>query len=362
MCAVVPDSPDDVSIYNGRGTTREEAMIGAVMEAVERQTAAVCAIREHTLAPADVDRGLDLAACGLRPEYADQPMPFVDALDLCSHEMIAVPKALVQMPWRGIPGFASTHTNGLAAALTWVEAVHHALFELLERHLWAVTHARAHLRPKRILCDIFGDEPAFVDDPVPQIAFPTHDERIDWLTERIERAGLQLRLVAMQHGDLPVGMLATVSEKHEESPRTHVGCGCSWSPAHAAVQAITEAMQARVASAHAARENILRFEDPPGPFSDHTRRRPSVPLGRWYFDGPTQSVDIATYPDSSASVEDEVRRAIGCIAAFAQRIAVVDLSPADGSFAVVRAIVPELETTLIDGRTGAIVNAIVEQG
>ncbi|HVA26939.1 MAG TPA: hypothetical protein VNF68_02100, partial [Candidatus Baltobacteraceae bacterium] len=35
-CAVVPISPDALSVYNGKGLTREAAVASAVMEAAER--------------------------------------------------------------------------------------------------------------------------------------------------------------------------------------------------------------------------------------------------------------------------------------------------------------------------------------
>ncbi len=360
MCAIAPDSPDAVSVYNGRGITREDATIGAVMEAVERQTAAVCAIPGRIMTAATIEHGLDLNACGLRAEYQYVPMPFVRARDLISGGPLDVPKALVQVPWRGVAAFPLSHTNGLAAAFTWTQAVHHALLELLERHLWTITHARAHLRPKRLLREMLGEDFPFVDDPATEIAIPTGDEKVDKLCERIVRSGLRLRLVAMQHGALPVAVSAAVAEEFGPAGRCHLGAGCSWSPADAAVQAITEAMQARVADNHATRESILRFEDPAGAFANNTRRRLGLPRGRWYFDAPADGIALGELPDRSGAIDDELARMVRSIGDFAKRIAIVDLAPGERSFSVVRAIVPELETTLVDGKIGPIARAIIE--
>jgi hypothetical protein len=57
----------------------------------------------------------------------------------------------------------------------------------------------------------------------------------------------------------------------------------------------------------------------------------------------------------------ELRRLVLVLSNFCERVAIVDLSPPDRAFAVVRAIVPELETMLVDGRIGAIARRIIEE-
>jgi len=359
MCAVVPDSPDDVSVYNGRGLTRSEAYVGAVMEAVERQTAAYCPIRGRIDFPARV-RTLNLQACGLRPQFKHRLLEFVPAEDLLTGESIEVPKALVQMPWKGPPAFPMTHTNGLAAGFSRDEAVYHALQELVERHLYGVTHARAHLRPKRLLRDILGtDDIPIVDDPVDEIAQPTGVPTVDRLCDMFASDGLRLRLVAMHAPPLPIGVLAGICDPQRGDFRA--GLGCAWSPITAAIRALTEAAQARAADVQAARENILRAGDPPSAFTANTRRRTFLPHGRWYFDAPTQLVRLRDFPDAAGSLPGNLRRLVESIATFASRIAIVDLSPPDGEFFVVRAIVAEMETLIIDGRVGRIARAIIDE-
>jgi ribosomal protein S12 methylthiotransferase accessory factor YcaO len=164
----------------------------------------------------------------------------------------------------------------------------------------------------------------------------------------------------MLHETLPIAVSATVTEERGAAGRYHLGAGCSWSPARAAIGAITEAMQARIADTHATRESILRFEDPGGAFSNNTRRRPGLPSGRWYFDAPAHGITLGDLPDRSGTIDDEVARVLRAIGAFAKQIAVVDLTPGEPSFAVVRAICPELEALLVDGRIGRIARAIVE--
>jgi YcaO-like protein with predicted kinase domain len=363
MCAVVPRSHDAVSVYNGRGATREHALLGAVMEAVERQTAAACILPERALRVDRVKRGINLSRCGLRRGFEHEALPFVRGWDLLTGEPLDVPKALVQVPWRGPAAFPTTHTNGLAARFNRTEAIYHALLELVERHLYAVTHARAHLRPKRLLHEIFGEVVLpFVDDPVAEIEVPTGNEDVDELCERLASSGFTVRLIAMHAPPLPLGVTAVIRDK--ETPyRYHGGLGCSWSAVEASIRAITEAAQARVADVQAARENILRAADPASRFLGNTRRRARIAHGRWYFDGPTAPVTLRQFPNESVEdVRDGLGRLIEALGTIASRIAIVDLSPCERDFSVVRAIVPELETTLIDGRVGPIAQAIIDGG
>ncbi len=360
MCAVVPDSASDVSVFNGRGETRDHALIGAVMEAVERQTAAVCGIPDRPMRCDLAARRIDLAACGLRSAFAQETLAFVNAHDLLTGDDLDVPKALVQMPWRGAPAFPMTHTNGLACGFTFEEAVYHALLELVERHLYAITHARAHLRPKRLLQDILGaPELPFIDDRVDEIAQPTGVASVDAVCGMLAAAGLRVRLVAMRAPPLPLGILAGIHDPERADFRA--GLGCSWSPAVAVVRALTEAVQGRAADIQAARENILRAADPPSRFLNNTRRQTALPRGRWYFDSPTRTVRLQHLCDASTGVlACDLHALVIALGTLASRIAIVDLSPEDNRFFAVRAIVPELETLLIDGRIGRITRAIIE--
>src|SRR5262249_38511231 len=140
----------------------------------------------------------------------------------------------------------------------------------------------------------------FTDDPVSEIRLPSGNASVDRLCERVAGAGLRLRLIAMCEGAFPAGMLASIYDENADPPMVHAGCGCSWSPVHAAVRAITEAAQSRIADIQGARENILRPGDPVSRFTGHTRRRRVPPYGRWYFDGPANPLELAALPDRSS--------------------------------------------------------------
>ncbi|TAN31261.1 hypothetical protein EPN29_13885 [bacterium] len=368
ICAVVPDSDDVISNYSGKGATYEHALASAVMEATERQICAQFDPPTVSLRPCDIGGGMDLMSLGLNEEAWDRPCQFVAGLDAISGEGVPVPLALVRCPWNGPRTFDTCSTNGLASGNNLTEAVYHALFELVERHVWSMTHARAHLRP-RLLLEAFarriGVEPDFsslVDDAVAkEIRLPTGCAAVDSLIAEIEAAGLSIRVLALEEPGLPVCIIASIRQLGVDPPLAHAGLGCSWSPEHAATRAITEAVQGRLVDFQGAREDMLREDDPRTCYGNHGRRRSTLPHGRWYFDAPAQVVTLRSIPDRSfPDLGRELRALVDAVhAAGAPQVVVVDLSLSDLPISVARVIAPGLETGMVDGRIGAALRRVI---
>ena len=350
-CAVVPRSPDLISVYNGKGSSQMAATVSAVMEAVERQVAAAPQLQTVVLPVEDLRTYLNLDALGLRSEALPSRTEAVAATELLSARIIAVPLALAQCPWFGERLFPTTTSNGLASGNTLVEALYHALTELIERHVWSLFYVRSQLVPRFYLGACSADVPA-----AREIRFPTGNASLDELAARVQAAGMDVRVLVLLERGLPPVALASLVDPSADPPMAHTGLGCSLSPAHAAERALTECVQSRVVDIQAAREDILRAQDPDGAMGSHARRRTALPKGRWYFDLPAQSIGIAEIPDSASDdLARDVATIVDSLRAHGMReIAVIDLSPADVPVSVVRAIVPDAETTTIDGRIGAI--------
>jgi ribosomal protein S12 methylthiotransferase accessory factor len=321
FCAIVPASLAQVGVYNGKGATDDAARVSAVFEAAERQAAAApaLAVRRERDGTESVE-GIDL---------------------LANAASVPVPLARVQHPWFGNhdPRFPASTSNGLAAGNTLTEAVYHALCESIERHAWSICHVRCTLLP-RILQGATADADfGFASE----LRVPTGDPAVDALAARVVSAGLHLRVMLLSQAEawLPPVMLASIVEDRSDPPMSHVGLGCSLSPAHAAVRAIAEAAQSRLTDIQGAREDAARLR--------------TLPKNAWFYDVPAPLVALGTIADESS---DDLARDVGCLLSKlersgASRVTVVDVSPADvAGLHVVRAIVPELETTCVDGRIG----------
>lgn len=361
MCAVVPDTPDGISVYNGKGTSYVHALCSAVMEAVERQAGALSDPKSVLLRPNDCTGGLDFSAMGMLESAYQKPIEFVTGVDLISRSPILVPLAAVRSPWLGEAVFRMSSSHGLASGNTLLEAVYHALFEHVERHAWAIAHTRAHVRPRLLLealaraSDQTLNLAEMIDDPVlSMIEVPTGHPTLDRLADTVAIAGMRLRLLDLSLEHLPTVILASVSEVDVEPVMCHFGLGSSWSPAHAAIRAVTEAVQSRAVDIQGAREDILRPGEESSFFGNHGRRRTASPHGRWYYDAPLPTVPFPTMPDRSLScLAAETRNVLSSLQSIGVRhVIVVDLSPDDVPVSVVRVLVPDLESALVDGRMG----------
>lgn len=354
--AIVPESPDLLSVYNGKGFTREAALASAVMEAVERQMAA--APPPMPVFPtnlASVQERLDVRALDLKPEMRGAIVACTHATDLLRGEAVAMPMAMVQCPWRGPSLFRVTSTNGLASGNTLAEALYHALCELIERHVWSMYHARSHLLPQLYLGTAAADI-AFARD----VRFPTGNALVDGLHARLSDAGLTLRALYLDEAPLPATMVAAITEPGAQPPMAHIGFGTALSPAHALTRAVTEAVQSRVVDIQAAREDLLRAGEPGAGMGTHGRRQTTLPLGRWYYDLPSETTELDRIADKATDdVASDLVLVVQSLRAMgASTIAVVDLSPPGLPVHVVRVVIPEIETTMVNGRIGPLMSQV----
>ena len=354
--AIVPQSPDLLSVYSGKGATRDGAICSGVMEAVERQCAASPNVSSFEMDVADVERFLDLDRLGLLERARNTRVQCVWGTDLLSQCALPVPLALVQCPWFGIKLFAVTSTNGLASGNTLTEAIYHALCELIERHVWSMYHARCRLVP-RVYLGAQADDLGLARE----IIFPTGNAAVDALASSIQAAGFALRALCLAEPPLPATMVATVFEPGSSLPMMHMGFGTSLAPWHALSRAMTEAAQSRVVDIQGAREDVVRANAPKSNMADHARRRTELPFGSWYFDAPCAPVALESLADlSSDDLAADLRTVLRLLRhGGMDQVIAVDLSPADLPVSVVRVIVPQLETMLIDGRIGPKIKALL---
>ena len=352
--AMVPLSHDLLGVYNGKGMTREAAIASAVMEAAERQIGAAVRLPVFRESTSAIRKRLDLEACGMRDDIGDEIVDCVAGTELFSGDVVPVPLAMVQCPYYGRKLFDVNTSNGLASGNNLTEAIYHALCELIERHAWAIYHARCSVAPRFFRGELARDVPL-----APEIRLPCGEGNVDRIASAIRDAGLVVRALALDEPPLPLTVIATIAEPNSEPPMAHLGLGCALSPAHALTRALTEAVQSRATDIQAAREDILRVTDPKGNMGEHGRRITSLPSDQWYYGEPLQKVEPTRFRDrSSDDVATDLRTVLNALQAYGIGSAVVvDLSPAEMPISVVRAIVPGLEHFMFTGKPGARVRA-----
>lgn len=345
--AVVPHS-DLLSVFNGKGETRDAAMASAVMEAVERQVMGAPSVKTHRRSVRDVCRLLDLEALGLLPRAYDLETDCAWGTDLLSGDDVPVPMHAVQCPWNGERLFPMSSSNGMASGNTLTEALYHGLAELVERHVWSLFYVRCELVPR------FYQRGANDAAAAEVLRFPTGDAYLDELARRIEEAGLSLRVMILQERGLPIAALATIVEPNSDPPMAHQGMGCSLSPAHAIGRAITECVQSRVVDIQGARDDLLRPDDPPRVTGEHTRRPRALPKDRWFLDLPARELMLHEILDrSSRDLAYDLRLMLELLReGELGPIVAIQISPGDLPVSVVRIVAPSFETTFSTGRIG----------
>jgi ribosomal protein S12 methylthiotransferase accessory factor len=367
--AVVPRSPDILSVYNGKSIDPEGARCGAVMESIERQAATRPCVEPVWSSFRDLALGrpvLDPRSVNLPPraDYSESSeYAWIEGFDLLREEAVWVPARLAAYKAGeklGRPAHVITCTNGLASGNLREEAVCHALCELIERDAWTLAELRCHWLPRARRQLIMTAQRA-AEGPDDADSYECVNVEgagaAEDLLRRFHCAGLS-PLVRDISSDLGVPtFLATV---HEElgpgSCMAHAGLGTHPDAQVACARALCEAAQSRVVDIQGVREDLAYADDPPRPWIIHSRRVAHLDPNSWYHHGSREQRPWRSVPTyECGDIADDIRWLLGRLAAAGvSRVIVVDLLPEETGVSVVRVIAPELESWSADrGRIGA---------
>jgi len=277
--AIRPNSRT-LSASQGKGLTRAQAQVSALMEALEGFHAEK--IRQSGVR-ATVGSMRRQLGYDLRTLSVTQPALLTDALvldwlsatDLSTGASTWVPRQLCELdfcvrPRVHVPVFRAS-SNGLCSGNTPAEALIHGLCEVIERDSCR-RHDRARFQPDR------------------SIALDTVTSRLGQrVLNRFLSAGMDVQVVDMSG---PTGLPCFEAWlDHPDGPALTRGSGCHPSRATALVRALTEAAQSRLTYIAGARDDISRSVyraamagQPPSAFRPSTRG-----AGREYRAAPTLS-------------------------------------------------------------------------
>jgi len=227
----------------GKGLARQEALRGALGEAVERYSGATWSPGEVTFArrgeldgPSLDPRSLVLYGSGQYPRLAYAPyadgtrLGWVAARSLVTGLRVLVPAIAVFLGYRPASPeelLCPTTSNGLAAGATLAGAVLAAAYEVLERDGFLVTWMN------RL--------------PAERVKLSGHpDPEVVRLCRAYDRLGVELRLYRLA-SDHPCHVLLALGVQRSggDGPAAVVGLGCDLDPGRAARAAVLEVGQAR---------------------------------------------------------------------------------------------------------------------
>jgi len=255
----------DLKVHNGKGATREAARVSAMMEAIERVTA------ERTSAPTIVASYDELSARGPLPPVdprafelpddtayrPDAPFTWVEGRELLTGRDVLIPLDLViSPPAEGI--LRDVDTNGLASGNIHLEAVTHAICEIVERDAFS----------QILFMAAFGDYETHAHSVI-VIDKPTLPARVLEWAERIGRAGLKLDVLDITTDVGVPTFHALLLDPHypapggERRPRRFFGSGTHPDPETAVFRAVSEAVQSRLIVIQSARDSYNNIRTAP---------------------------------------------------------------------------------------------------
>jgi len=324
-----------ITVYNGKGTTADEARVSAMMEAVERYSAEVGA-RELLV---DSYAGLSNEENVLNPielilpdyvkDVGDVRIPWVKGYDLMQEEEIYVPANAIFHPlpsrYDRVRLFRS-NTNGLAGGNELEEAIFHGLAEVIERDAWSLVEITRNTGPN---VKIDGGE-------------------IRNLIDKFLNAEVSV-LIRDITSDIGIPTFAAVSDddRLKDPALLTIGMGTHTNASVAIKRAITEVAQSRLTQIHGAR-NIGAATDMKKIMGYEWMRKQNK---HWFEIAEDEEFDTVKF--SSVDTDDfldDIKHVMARLkAAGLKRVIVVDLTREEIGVPVVRVVVPGLEMYGVDG-------------
>lgn len=321
-----------VAVAQGKGATLEAAKASAVMEAVETHHAErvdlplmFCSWAElaerHPVVP--VDRLPEIRDSRFRPDLRTL---WVEGRDIAGDRPVWLPFETVHTDFRvpfppGSGSFVAS-TNGLASGNHLMEAICHALYEVIERDAVALWNRRSLAARRASRIDLAG----------------LPEGEAARAAAQIERAGFAL---ALWDTTSDVGIPCTFAMLCDpEEPEAHpgIGAGCHPSAGVAAIRAIAEAVQVRSTYITGARDDLTRAEFLPAARADRADR------ARMLMGGDAPHTFAALPGVEHETFEEDLEWALDRLRGTGvSEVVVVDLSRPGIDAAVARVVVPGLE-------------------
>jgi ribosomal protein S12 methylthiotransferase accessory factor len=324
-----------LAVSQGKGADDACARVSAVMESIEAHHAERITLPVKFASSADLRRGhrladLDRLARTAAPLHPETPIFWIEARELSTGDGVWVPLELVHLnhtlpQWPGTGLFVSS-SNGLASGNHELEAIGHALTELIERDattLWALSGPAGVARTRLDLATI-------------------EDGAVCELLARFDRAGVGVA-VWDTTSDVGVSSFTCAIAEADPNPMRPLpiarGMGCHPAREVALHRALTEAAQSRLTVISGSRDDLGDVRDAYGQDAAEYERQRRVICDE------VGARDFRAVPTfEGANLDDDVAVELAALrAAGLGEPLVVDLSQPEHGIPVVRAIVPGLE-------------------
>lgn len=338
--AIRPTAEDGaVSIYGGKGISKDHAKASAMMEGFERYSAErqdndetiVATLEEISKKGEYVDpKTLNLPKEFEKEDISDLNLEWCISHDIISDKDYFIPANAIYHPYihdTSTKNLFKSNTNGLASGNVLEEAILHGIFEVIERDAWSIFEL-THKNYSQI--DLNSIESDIVNDTI----------------DKFESEGIKIKLMDFT-ADINVPTIAASADDTvtKDAGLLTLGMGTHLDPEVAILRALTEVAQSRATQINGAREDTVRAD-----FAREAGYERMKRINKYYFKDEETKIDLSDIENkSTTSIMDDIEIVKDeLMANDIEKILYTDLTRPELDISVVRVIIPEMEIYAID--------------
>ena len=331
--AIRPTAEDGaISIYGGKGITKDHAKASAMMEGFERYSAEkqdgdeviVANIKEISERGEYIDPvSLNLPKDFKKENIEEMQLEWSIAKDIISDEEFYIPTNAIYHPYlhdNQVQSLFKSNTNGLASGNVLEEAILHGMLEVIERDAWSIFEL-THKNYAQI-------------------------ETVNDILEKFESEGIKIKLMDFT-ADVKIPTIAASADDTvtKDAGLLTLGMGTHLDPEVAILRALTEVAQSRATQINGAREDTVRAD-----FAREAGYERMKRINKFYFRDEEEKIKLSDIENkSTSSITKDIEIVNNeLMDNDIDKILYVDLTRPELDVSVVRVIIPEMELFALD--------------
>ena len=338
--AIRPTAEDGaISIYGGKGISKDHAKASAMMEGFERYSAEKQESDDTIFAtPNEIGekgeyiepKSLNLPQKFEKADLGDTKFEWNLAHDIITGNDYYVLSNAVFHPYNhdsDVESLFKSNTNGLASGNVLEEAILHGIFEVIERDAWSIFEL-THKNYSQINIDSI------------------ESELIKEIIDKFESQGIKIKLMDFT-ADINIPTIAASADDTvtRDAGLLTLGIGTHLDPEVAILRALTEVAQSRATQINGAREDTVRAD-----FAREAGYERMKRINKYYFRQEEEQINLSDIENKSTTSIDEdidiVKEEL--IANDIKHVLYTNLTRPEVDVSVVRVIIPEMEVYAID--------------
>ncbi len=338
--AIRPTAEDGaISIYGGKGISKDHAKASAMMEGFERYSAEKQESDDTIFAtPNEIGekgeyiepKSLNLPQKFEKADLGDTKFEWNLAHDIITGNDYYVLSNAVFHPYNhdsDVESLFKSNTNGLASGNVLEEAILHGIFEVIERDAWSIFEM-THKNYSQINIDSI------------------ESDLINEIIDKFESQGIKIKLMDFT-ADINIPTIAASADDTvtRDAGLLTLGIGTHLDPEVAILRALTEVAQSRATQINGAREDTVRAD-----FAREAGYERMKRINKYYFRQEEEQINLSDIENKSTTSIDEdidiVKEEL--IANDIKHVLYTDLTRPEVDVSVVRVIIPEMEVYAID--------------